>query len=259
MKERRASPIGLEELSAYVDGELDGSRRAVVERHLSSDAEAAARVSAYRRHDDCLRQGLAPLAEDGLSGRLWAALQTTAGDGRWVRWQLAAVAALLLLVVGAAGWWYQADRLNERLMADLVHEAVTAHMSYVSRAATPDGLPDRSRLADALRRVVGDRAVLPDLASLGYELVGGEALDGPRGAAVLLAYRNHSGDLVTCYFGGRTGGGETRYAVRQSHGINVVSRLEGGISYAVTGTVAAEDLTNIARMGYRAVAAAERG
>lgn len=259
MTERRASPIGLEELSAYVDGELDGGRRAVVERHLSTDAEAAARVSAYRRQDDCLRQGLAPLAEEGLSGRLRAAVQSRAGAGRWAGWRLAAVAAMLLAIVGAAGWWYQADRMRERLMADLEHDAVTAHMAYLAKAGTAAVMSDRSQLADTFRRVVGSRAELPDLASLGYDLIGGESLKGPSGPAVLLAYRSRAGDLVTCYFGGDGGSGETRYSVKQSHGINVVSRLEGGISYAVTGTPAPEELLKIAGIGYLAITSGEPG
>lgn len=253
MKERRDSPIGLEELSAYVDGELDGGRRAAVERHLSSDREAAARVAAYRRHDDCLRQGLAPLAEDGLSGPLRAALEYPAADRRWFGWRMAAAAAVLLAIVGAAGWWYRADRLREQLMADLVRDAVSAHTSYLSAAGTQAVLSDRSQLADALRRVVGSGADLPDLTGLGYDLVGGESLNGPGGPAVLLAYRGRSGDLVTCYFGDEAGSAETRYSVEQSHGINVVSRVENGIGYAVIGTSAPEELMNIARTGYLAL------
>jgi anti-sigma factor RsiW len=253
MRERRASPIGLEELTAYVDGELDSGRRAVVERHLSSDAEAAARVAAYRRQDDCIRQGLAPLAEDGLSGQLRATLENPAGDGRWVCWRLAAVAAMLLAIIGSAGWWYHVDRFREQLVAALVHSALTAHMAYVSKEVTPDLLPDRSKLTDALRGVIGAGANLPDLSSLGYDLIGGEAMDTATGSAVLLAYRSRSGDMVTCYFSGRSENGETRYAVKQSQGFNVISRLEDGVGYAVIGTVATEELVKIARMGYRAI------
>jgi anti-sigma factor RsiW len=253
MTERRTSPIGLEELCAYVDDELDSGRRAVVERHLSNDAEAATRVSAYRRQDDCLRQGLAPLAEDSLSQRLRTALQTRAYDGRRSRWRLAAIAALILVIVVGGGWWYHVDRLQERLMADFVHSAVTAHMSFVSGDVPPDVPLDRSGLTDALRSVAGARANLPDLASLGYDLIGGKALDTAAGSAVVLAYRSRSGDLVTCYFGGRSGTGETGYRVKQSQGVNMVSRLESGIGYAVTGTVAPEELMEIAKMGYRAI------
>jgi anti-sigma factor RsiW len=253
MKERRTSPIGLEELSAYVDGELDSGRRAVVERHLSNDAKAATRVSAYRRQDDCLRQGLAPLAEDSLSQRLRTTLQTRAYDGHRTRWRLAAIAALILIILVGGGWWYHVDRLQERLMADLVHLAVTAHMSFVSTDVPPDVPLDGSRLIDALRSVTGARANLPDLASLGYHLIGGEALDTAAGSAVVIAYRGRSGDLVTCYFGGWSWNGETGYSVKQSQGINMVSRLESGLGYAVTGTAAPEELMEIAKMGYRAI------
>lgn len=253
MKERRDSPIGLEEMSAYVDGELDSGRRAAVERHLSSDRAAAARVAAYRRQDDCLRQGLAPLAEDSSSWRLRATLQSRAGGGSRIHWWMAAVAASILIMVVGGGWWYHADRLPNRLMAALVNSAVTAHIAYVSKEVPPDVLPDRSKLTVAFRGVVGAGANLPNLASLGYDLIGGEGLDTAAGSAVLLAYRNRSGDIVTCYFGGKDRNSETQYSVEQFQGVNVVSRLESGVSYAVIGSVAPDELMKIARMGYRAI------
>lgn len=261
MKDRQASPIGLEELSAYVDGELDSGRRAVVERHLSDHGEAAGRVSAYRRQDDYLRQALAPLADEGVTEPLAIAQQRRARDDRASRWRMAAAAALLLLVVGAGTWWYQTERAGERRMAELVHEAVTAHVAYLSSSGAVNLRSERSKLAEALRQVAGARAVLPDLTPLGYELTGGMPLDESAGPAVLLVYRNRSGEVVTCYFG-RNGSSEktsyavnveASYAVKESHGINVVSQLEGGIGYAVTGHVPSDELMKIAKMGYRTI------
>lgn len=254
MKDRHASPIGLEELSAYVDGELNPGRRAVVERYLSDHGEAAGRVSAYRRQDDYLRQALAPLADEGVTRRLATALQRRARGGRTSRWRMAAATALLLLVVvGAGSWWYQTERAGERRMAELVHEAVTAHMAYLSSTGAVDLRSERPKLADALRRVAGAGAVLPDLIPLGYDLIGGTPLDESAGPAVLLVYRSRSGEVVTCYFGRNGSSEETSYALKESHGINVVSRLEGGLGYAVTGSVASDELMKIAELGYRAI------
>lgn len=253
MKDRQASPIGLEELSAYVDGELDSGRRAVVERHLSDHGEAAGRVSAYRRQDDYLRQALAPLADEGVTEPLAIAQQRRARDDRASRWRMAAAAALLLLVVGAGSWWYQTERAGERRMAELVHEAVTAHVAYLSSSGAVNLRSERSKLAEALRQVAGARAVLPDLTPLGYELTGGMPLDEAAGPAVLLVYRNRSGEVVTCYFGRNGPKEETPYAIKESHGINVVSRLEGGLGYAVTGSVTSDELMKIAELGYRAI------
>lgn len=253
MKDRQASPIGLEELSAYVDSELDSGRRAVVERHLSDHGEAAGRVSAYRRQDDYLRQALASLSDEGVTEPLAIAQQRRARDDRASRWWMAAAAVLLLVAVGAGGWWYRADRAGERRMAELVHEAVTAHVAYLSSSGAVGLRSERTKLADALRQVAGARAVLPDLTALGYELTGGTPLDEAAGPAVLLVYRNRSGEVVTCYFGRNGPNEETPYAIKESHGINVVSRLERGLGYAVTGSVRSDELMKIAELGYRAI------
>lgn len=244
------SPIGLDELSAYVDGELPRDRRAAVDEHLAKDADNAARVALYRRHDDDLRQALAPLAEAGLTRSLEAALSQDASRRRRSHLRIAAAAALLLVVAGAAGWWYHAERARALVVAGLVHRAAVAHLSYMAAPASDGAAP--ALLTERLRRIVGRGAAPPDLAEMGYEWAGGALLGPETAPALLLVYRNGAGDVVSCYYDSEPSAGETQYRVTQSGAITIVYRLDEGVGYAVVGAATPDVLTRIAEMSYRA-------
>ena len=255
MTQRDTSPIGLEELSAYVDGELAAGRRAAVERHLADDADAARRVSAYRRQDDLLRQAMAPQADEGTPPQIAALLDGAAeGHGAGWRW-MAAAAAVLLVAALAGGWWSRRRSRRERAMAGLASDAVAAHVAYAA-ADAPDPA-QRAALAASLHEAVGAGGDLPDLSGLGYALAGGRPLTADTGPAVALWYRDGAGDVVTCYFVRETGvdaspyveGAGPSYAVADRGGINVVYRLDEGYGYAVAGDLPPATLIRIASLG----------
>ncbi len=89
-------------ISAYLDGELDAERRALVERQLRTDKGAAARLERLRAADNVLKQAF-PVTEKPKDDLLAAAI--LAGDvhmkSRWATRVAAIAAAIALgLVVG---------------------------------------------------------------------------------------------------------------------------------------------------------------
>jgi anti-sigma factor RsiW len=101
---RDTSPIDLEDVSAYLDGELDEARRAAVESHLADHAEAAARLAEYRRRDEALRLAFAQLSVDQAKHPMPRVMQARSPGKR--RFPLAIAATVLGVTIGTAGWWY---------------------------------------------------------------------------------------------------------------------------------------------------------
>src|SRR5262249_61348478 len=91
-----------DELNAYVDDELPPDRRSAVEAWLATHPDDAARVAAWRRQADLIRERYGHLASEAPPARL--------GIERLVRRRyrpvLSAMAASLaaFLIGGAAGW-----------------------------------------------------------------------------------------------------------------------------------------------------------
>src|SRR5689334_2581606 len=99
----REPPVTEDELHAYVDGELAADRRAAVEQWLSSHAEDAARVAAWRAQADAIRARYGAVASEPVPARFdLAALARR--ERKWSR--LAAAAVLLALLGGAAAGWF---------------------------------------------------------------------------------------------------------------------------------------------------------
>lgn len=90
-------------ISAYLDGELDAERRAMVENHLRTDSGAAARLERLRNADGLLREAFpaAAQARDDLFAAMIMAPSPQQTRRRWAT-QAAALAAVLLcgVVVG---------------------------------------------------------------------------------------------------------------------------------------------------------------
>ncbi len=97
-----------EQLSAYLDGELDAAQAKLVEQTLANDAELAEELEALRATRELLRstpQTKAPegfvdrvLAEVEHRGQGAASAKASGGAGRWLR--VAGVAAMLVAAVG---------------------------------------------------------------------------------------------------------------------------------------------------------------
>jgi anti-sigma factor RsiW len=193
-------PIGEDELHAYLDGVLDEGRQAAVRRYLDARPEERARLAAYRRQGEALREALAPVADQPLPAELnlnaiVERRRTTLAARRRV-----AAAAAILCIGGLSGWFGRAAVAPPARGIDaLGREAVDNHAVYASDTLRPVELASDQRAT--LIRWVSERldapVQAPDLQGAGYRFLGGRLVTTPNGPAALFVYEGASADRLT--------------------------------------------------------------
>ena len=239
------SGIGLPDLSAYLDGELDQNRRAAVERFLAEHPEMAARLSEYRRRDAALRKAFDEYPAHRAAPTPTIRLQITTS-----RWRACFAAVILCLAVIAGGWWlYGPSRTMNREPAALMQNATAAHLHYLSEAKAGSGVAAiRKDISPKLKAAMGGDVRSPNLSAFGFRLVGVEEFPDGLRPAVLFAYRDASGHWVSCYFQLVHGMRGTGFREGEEAGLHVSFRLTPRLAYAVVGSLAAEQLKRIAEV-----------
>lgn len=248
---RDTSAIDLEDVSAYLDGELDEARRAAVESHLANRPEAATRLAEYRRRDEALRLAFARLSADQAKHPTPRVIEARPRAKR--RFPLTIAAAVLGVTLGTTGWWYGSTILENRALATLAHDAVTAHLLY---AGQPEQSPplvseDGERVSARLSAFLGTEVKAPNLSTLGLRLVGLHEVPSDGGPAALLVYQDADGREVSCYFKQLAENRETDFMRMAAARTNVIYRLDEHLGYAVVGPLPVSALQRIAEAGYR--------
>ncbi len=247
---RDTGPVDLGDLSAYLDSELGEERCAAVESHLADHPEAAARLAEYRRRDEALRLAFAQLSVDQMKRPMPRVTQATS-LGRH-RFRLAIAVAILGVILGTAGWWYGSTILEDRALATLAREAVTAHLLYAGQPGQSPLVTGGSEHVSArLSAFLGAEVKAPNLSGLGLQFVGLRELAADRGPAALLVYQDADGREISCYFKHLAENRETGFARKVAGGANVIYRLDEHLGYAVVGALPVSALQRIAEVGYR--------
>jgi anti-sigma factor RsiW len=247
---RDTSPIDLEDVSAYLDGELDEARCAAVESHLADHPEAAARLAEYRRRDEALRLVFARLSADQAKHPMPRVTQARSPGKR--RFRLAIAATVLGMTLGTTGWWYGSTILENRALAILAHEAVTAHLLYARQPEQSSlVIEDSEHVSARLSAVLGAEVKAPNLSTLGLQLVGLRELPSDGGPAALLVYQDADGREVSCYFKHLAENHETGFTRMAAARTNVIYRLDEHLGYAVVGPLPMSALQRIAEASYR--------
>jgi anti-sigma factor RsiW len=197
------APIGDDDLHAYVDGRLDEVRRKQVSLHLAAHPGLRQRVLDWEAQAAALRRALRP---DDASER--AAILARLGakrDGR-SRGQLASRAAIAatvtasMLIGGATGWTLHGDS-NPTEIARLGIEAASAYRVFAHDPVRPVEISSDNpvELAGWMAQKLGWRISLPDLAPMGFHLLGGRVLTAMYGPAAMLVYRDKSDNRMIIY------------------------------------------------------------
>jgi anti-sigma factor RsiW len=248
------APIGEDDLQAYVDGRLDPARAAVVTSWLGEHPDAAARVAAERIQREELRARLQAKANEPVPTRLRIANVRAARQRRLARAGLRAAAALLLFLAGATGGW-ELRGLTGRAEGEtalLTTDALAAHRTFVVEVRHPVEVDagQEAHLIQWLSRRLGRELVAPDLAGLGYRLIGGRLLPAESGPAAQLMYEGRGGQRLTLYL--RTEKGEDRTAFRfvESGSVGAFYWIDNGFGYAVAATADRQTLLSVAERVY---------
>ena len=248
-------PIGDDDLQAYVDDRLPPDRSRVVGAWLAARPDLATQIAAQRSQRDALRACLAAKAAEPIPARLRLSTITESRRIRWRGHGLQVAAALVIFAAGAAaGLGWRSPVLSSRAGAtpDVMRESVSAYRTFIGEVAHPVEVAasDRDHLLKWLSRRLGRPLAAPDLARLGYGLVGGRLLPAGDTAAAMLMYEAESGGRLTLYV--RAGeGGETAFRFRSEGDVSTLAWLDRGFGFAVSGAIPRERLQPIADAVYR--------
>lgn len=239
------------ELHAYVDGLLAEARRVEVESYLAAHPEDAQRVRAWREQNHALRELFDPVLAETLPARL----RRPALLSR-IRPALRYAAAVGWVTFGGMAGWYLHD-YNVAKSADTVafaHQAVIAHVVYSPEVRHPVevGADQEAHLVAWLSKRIGGSLKIPQLASLGYQLVGGRLLPGNQGPVAQFMFQDGNGQRLTLYV--RNGAGtskETAFRYAQERDISVFYWIDGRFGYALSGEIEKAELLRVAKVVYQ--------
>jgi len=256
------------DLSAWLDGELDVERHALVEARLREQPELAARARLWAADRDALRARLDPVLGEpvpaGLTNLVWQHREPP-------RWARAAVAAGLVItgaLVGAGGMWQWQGQRSASVIAAAqsataagtpsgwVQRAALAHSVYVPEPRHPiEVKAQEEHLSRWLTRRIDIPVKLFDLRDEGFELMGGRLLPDANGKSAQLMYESLDAaapkQRVTVYLRKPDSGAPTAFSYRQQGELGQFYWVEAGAGYALVGALPKERLLALAQAIYK--------
>jgi anti-sigma factor RsiW len=244
-------PVTEAELHAFVDGLLPEARRAEVESYLLIHAEDAQRVRDWREQNRDLRALYDPVLDETVPSRLRDSALL-----RRLRPALRHVAVAAGFVLGGVAGWYL-HSYSSGTSADataFVRQAAIAHVVYSPEVRHPVevGADQEAHLVGWLSKRLGSNLKIPQLVSVGYQLVGGRLLPGNRGPVAQFMFQDGNGQRLTLYV--RSGAGDnkdTAFRFAQERGISVFYWLDGKFGYALSGEIEKAELLRVAKVVYQ--------
>ncbi len=243
--------ISQDMLHAYVDGQLDASDIELVERHLAANPEIAAEIADWQAQNAALRD-LFP-SPDRLPE-----ISALAANHPHVPWRSVA-AAITMLGLGLAGGWYGHGLLanrpqNTEIVANLVREAIAAHVVYASDPVRPVEIPaaQEDLLVKWLSKRLGRALVVPDLSAQGFKLVGGRLLSAQEGPAAQFMYQNADGERITLFAVRADNGQMAEFEFDSNGKTNSFYWQDEKLRFALVGDLPRDDLNKLAVSVYRA-------
>ncbi|MGF6774241.1 anti-sigma factor RsiW [Paraburkholderia sp. GAS199] len=272
------TPIGEEELHAYVDGTLSEERRAEVERALELNPELAARISDYFSLNSMFHERYDRVLNEPVPKRLQA--PPAVAPRRWLsaaNWpQFAGMAAALVMgigigvgthmgqdVVAPAGMSHSATRpVSADGSETFARQAAIAHVVYMPAIDRPvDMTADHEQdFVQWLANRLGTNVHPPMLAKSGFMLSGGRLLPGADGPTAQFMYRGPNGERVTlCISHRQASSNTTAFKLYQDGPVNVFYWVDGDFGYAVSGGIDRKELLQLSHDVYAQLTGAAPG
>lgn len=238
------SPLGEEDLHAYVDGRLDAERRDAVDRYLRNLLDVAASIPTDRSQRDALREAFGAYAVSPTPPHLnLTRLVEERLRRRRASWRVAAAILPARGVGAGGGFWFGSRPLTG--IGAIAEEAATSYIVYAVDQHRPVEIPADQRnvmtrwLSNRLNRQVAPS----DLSAAGNELLGGRLVASPHGAAALFVHENAHQKRLIAYVRAMAEPDETT-AIKAADGndLDGCAWIEQGIGYSL---VAKEDYAHI--------------
>lgn len=244
-------PVGEDDLQAYLDRRLTPERTGVVEAYLAAHPEAAARMARYVEHQGALKAALQAKVEEPIPPRMRVeSILAAQRRRRGAAFTRIAAAILLLLGGGVCGWYANDWASIAQPMRHVTANAADAYRTFVVDARHPVEVraEDKSHLEQWLSSRLGRPVTAPDLASLGFRLMGGRLLPTAHVPAAQLMYDDHGMRLTLYLQPMGIPGSEFRYTERA--GVRTVYWAERRMAFAVTAQTGQGRLLEVAHSVY---------
>ncbi len=256
-----AQAITLDDLMAYVDGQLDSTRHQQVGAAIMADKQLAAIVDEMREQHRALHAHFDSVVNETIPSRLLLAGQI--GYGNWAKVAGVMFWVMLGALAGSAITVYYPDQLSTGYTAvreevDLprfVHQATVAHMAYAPEVRHPVEIysAQQPQLLSWLSKRLGRDIKAPNLASTGFRLIGGRLLPGEMNkAAAMFMYENASGQRISLYLRGMAQPTpETAFRVTERAGIATYYWVDHDWGYALSSDLPQKTLKTVASSVYQ--------
>ena len=245
-------PSELEELHAYVDGQLSPEARHRVQTRLASDPEARREVEDYVE----IGQGLRSLYDPILQEPVPATMRRR--PRQWRRPLGAIAASVFLLVTGA---WIGTHLKDSALLQvagapHVVREAAMAYAVYTPEVRHPVEVSgdQEEHLVAWLTKRLGAQVRAPKLGDLGFLLVGGRLISSDDGPGALFMYENADGRRIVLYMcENESEGLNTAFRSASDEGVSVFYWFDGPFSYALAGELDRSSMLSLAEAVYNQI------
>lgn len=203
-----------DDIHAWVDGRLPEPQRARVEQSMAGDPVAQATAQAWQQQREVVAALHRQVLHEPVPAPLAAAARRATGAQQqhdlWWRWGGMAASVVLAFglgwvshgsaTLGAATRQASAEPGSAR---EFIHQATVAHMVYAPEVRHPVEVAaaQQEHLVQWLSKRLDKSLKVPNLAALGYDLVGGRLLPGTEGARAQFMFQNAAGERVTLYLG----------------------------------------------------------
>src|SRR5262245_48225605 len=244
-------------LVAYLDGELDPSRRQELERRLRDDAALKARLAALAEAGRPLRGTFDALLDVAPAARLETAFAAARAKAqkrpqfRYRRMLLAAAASLLLLLCGGAIGYFvakaplfeEADEMEEAWVGALAGQLSLYNAASLASIQVPDA--ELNAQLGKLGGMLGLDLSKERVTFEGLKLKRAELLhfEGRLIAALLYASEDH-GPVAVCMMA--THGGEGEGDAYSRDGLNLMYCAESGRRFLLIGDAPAAKIESLA-------------
>jgi len=245
---KTTAPITEDELHAYADDRLAADRRDAVEQYLADHPDDAARIRDWRAQGTALHTLFDPVLTEPVPAGMWV------GGATRFRVPFQAVAMLVAAMVGGILGWAWRGTESGIDMADLPKQAAVAHVVYSPEVLHPVEVSakEEAHLVNWLSKRLGAPVRAPDLASNGFELIGGRLLPGESGPAAQFMYQNARGSRLTLYVRqADRDSGETAFRYAREGRVSVFYWVDGPFGYALSGEIERPELLRNAEQVYR--------
>jgi anti-sigma factor RsiW len=142
---------------------------------------------------------------------------------------------------------------SARLASTVFDDAIAAHRTFSVERRHPIevGVNEETHLVQWLPKRLGHQLIAPDVAAVGFRLIGGRLLSADGGPAALFMYEAGKGTRLSCYYLSVDVAGETEYMYREDNGVSAFYWADDDLAYAIAANAPREPLLKVAAIVYQ--------